>query len=84
MHERAPDVAINYFPTEEPDAQQVIELIKAEGRSLRQFLVIYLTSSFAKSWSMKPTGRDDGPARGVTPNRPAAILVWLVVSAAPR
>src|SRR5450755_4264274 len=26
------DVAINYFPTEEPDAQQVIELIKAEGR----------------------------------------------------
>src|ERR1700744_5365893 len=26
------DVAINYFPTEEPDAQQVIELIKAEER----------------------------------------------------
>src|SRR6201996_7526770 len=26
------DVAINYFPNEEPDAQQVIELIKAEGR----------------------------------------------------
>jgi NAD(P)-dependent dehydrogenase (short-subunit alcohol dehydrogenase family) len=26
------DVAINYFPTEEPDAKQVIELIKAEGR----------------------------------------------------
>src|ERR1700760_398425 len=26
------DVAINYFPTEEPDAQQVIELIKTEGR----------------------------------------------------
>jgi NAD(P)-dependent dehydrogenase (short-subunit alcohol dehydrogenase family) len=26
------DVAINYFPTEEPDAQEVIELIKAEGR----------------------------------------------------
>src|ERR1700744_4460074 len=26
------DVAINYFPTEEPDAQQVIALIKAEGR----------------------------------------------------
>jgi NAD(P)-dependent dehydrogenase (short-subunit alcohol dehydrogenase family) len=26
------DVAINYFPTEEPDAQQVIELIKQEGR----------------------------------------------------
>jgi len=26
------DVAINYFPTEEPDAQQVLELIKAERR----------------------------------------------------
>jgi NAD(P)-dependent dehydrogenase (short-subunit alcohol dehydrogenase family) len=26
------DVAINYFPTEEPDAQEVIGLIKAEGR----------------------------------------------------
>src|ERR1700716_2711782 len=25
-------VAINYFPTEEPDAQEVIALIKAEGR----------------------------------------------------
>src|SRR3979490_630204 len=26
------DVAINYFPTEEPDAQEVMALIKAEGR----------------------------------------------------
>lgn len=26
------DVAINYFPSEEPDAEEVIELIKAEGR----------------------------------------------------
>lgn len=26
------DVAINYFPTEEPDAREVIALIKAEGR----------------------------------------------------
>ena len=26
------DVAINYFPTEEPDAQEVLQLIKAEGR----------------------------------------------------
>ena len=26
------DVAINYFPTEEPDAQEVIAIIKAEGR----------------------------------------------------
>src|ERR1700754_2423141 len=25
------DVAINYFPTEEPDAKEVIELMKAEG-----------------------------------------------------
>jgi hypothetical protein len=27
------DVAINYFPTEEPDAKEVIELIKAEERN---------------------------------------------------
>lgn len=27
------DVAINYFPTEEPDAKEVIGLIKAEGRN---------------------------------------------------
>jgi NAD(P)-dependent dehydrogenase (short-subunit alcohol dehydrogenase family) len=27
------DVAINYFPTEEPDAQEVIALMKAEGRT---------------------------------------------------
>jgi NAD(P)-dependent dehydrogenase (short-subunit alcohol dehydrogenase family) len=27
------DVAINYFPTEEPDAQEVVALIKAEGRN---------------------------------------------------
>jgi NAD(P)-dependent dehydrogenase (short-subunit alcohol dehydrogenase family) len=26
------DVAINYFPSEEPDAQEVLKLIKAEGR----------------------------------------------------
>src|SRR5246127_3010626 len=26
------DVAINYFPTEEPDARQIIELIRAEER----------------------------------------------------
>jgi NAD(P)-dependent dehydrogenase (short-subunit alcohol dehydrogenase family) len=26
------DVAINYFPTEEPDAQEVVALIRAEGR----------------------------------------------------
>src|SRR6476660_5129986 len=26
------DVAINYFPSEEPDAQEVISLIKSEGR----------------------------------------------------
>jgi NAD(P)-dependent dehydrogenase (short-subunit alcohol dehydrogenase family) len=29
------DVAINYFPNEEPDAQEVIELIVAEGRILK-------------------------------------------------
>jgi len=26
------DIAINYFPTEEPDAREVVDLIKAEGR----------------------------------------------------
>jgi NAD(P)-dependent dehydrogenase (short-subunit alcohol dehydrogenase family) len=26
------DVAINYYPTEEPDAKEVVELIRAEGR----------------------------------------------------
>jgi NAD(P)-dependent dehydrogenase (short-subunit alcohol dehydrogenase family) len=26
------DVAINYYPTEEPDAREVVELIRAEGR----------------------------------------------------
>ena len=26
------DVAINYFPTEEPDAREVVDLIRAEGR----------------------------------------------------
>src|SRR6201989_762529 len=26
------DVAINYFPSEEPDAKEVVDLIKAEGR----------------------------------------------------
>jgi hypothetical protein len=26
------DMAINYFPTEEPDAQEVMALIKVEGR----------------------------------------------------
>jgi NAD(P)-dependent dehydrogenase (short-subunit alcohol dehydrogenase family) len=26
------DIAINYFPTEEPDAKEVIDLIRAEGR----------------------------------------------------
>ena len=27
------DVAINYFPTEEPDAQEVIQLIRSAGRT---------------------------------------------------
>jgi len=26
------DVAISFYPTEEPDAREVVELIKAEGR----------------------------------------------------
>jgi hypothetical protein len=34
------DVAINYLPNEEPDAQEVIELIKAEDRRNRITIVI--------------------------------------------
>ena len=45
------DVAINYFPTEEPDAQEVIALIKAEGRSGSRFPVIFATRSSARNWS---------------------------------
>ena len=46
-HEGA-DVAINYFPTEEPDAKEVIDLIRAEGRV---GLAIFATRRSASNWS---------------------------------
>ena len=43
------DVAINYFPTEEPDAQEVIDLIKAEGRMAWPSPAIFGTRNFVRS-----------------------------------
>ncbi len=48
------DVAINYFPTEEPDAKEVIDLIKAEGRVGHwRFPVISATRNSARNWSRR-------------------------------
>lgn len=44
------DVALNYFPTEEPDAKEVIELIKAEGRKAVALPGDLLEEAFATSW----------------------------------
>ena len=38
------DVAINYFPTEEPDAQEVIQLINAAGRKATQVVFEKISS----------------------------------------
>ena len=48
------DVAINYFPREEPDAKEVIALIKAEGRAVSRSRATCATRLFASSWSQKP------------------------------
>ncbi len=45
------DVAINYFPTEEPDAQEVIALIKKEGRQGIGIPGDLREETFCKSWS---------------------------------
>ena len=43
------DVAINYFPTEEPDAQQVIKLIKAKLAAFAsRFREIFARSNFVE------------------------------------
>lgn len=47
------DVAINYFPSEEPDAREVIQLIKRAGRIGIAIPVTYATRRSAKSsWRM--------------------------------
>ena len=44
------DVAINYFPTEESDAQEVIALIKAEGRKAIALPGDLREEAFCKNW----------------------------------
>ena len=44
------DVAINYLPDEEPDAQEVIELIKDEGRKGVAIPATCATKRSARSW----------------------------------
>ena len=49
------DVAINHLPEEEPDAKEVIDLIKAEGRTGNlEFQATSGTRRFASGWSKKP------------------------------
>jgi len=48
------DVAINYFPSEEPDAKEVIELIKAEGRKAIALPGDLREEAFARSWWPMP------------------------------
>ena len=48
------DVAINYFPTEQPDADEVLALIKDAGRKGFGFPAICATKIFAKSsWATR-------------------------------
>jgi NAD(P)-dependent dehydrogenase (short-subunit alcohol dehydrogenase family) len=44
------DVAINYFPTEESDAQEVIALIKAEGRKATSTTLFSLLFGLRWPW----------------------------------
>ena len=48
------DVAINHLPEEEPDAKEVIDLIKAEGRTGISIQATSGTRRFASGWSKKP------------------------------
>ena len=50
------DVAINYLPVEEPDAQEVVELIRAEGRKAVAIPAISGTRIFAPGSSPTPHG----------------------------
>ena len=43
------DVAISYYPTEEPDPRKVIDLIKAEGRKAIPFRAIFVRRAIAKN-----------------------------------
>jgi hypothetical protein len=47
------DVAINYFPSEEPDAREVIDLIKAEGASDWRYPVTCGTRNSVGNWSIE-------------------------------
>ena len=47
------DVAINYFPTEEPDAKEVIALIKDARRKAVALPETCATKPSARSWSVK-------------------------------
>jgi hypothetical protein len=49
------DVVINYLPAEEPDAQEVIALIKKEGRTGLALPGDLKEEAFCKSWSSKPS-----------------------------
>ena len=49
------DVAINYLPAEEPDAQEVIALIKKAVKP-SPFPVIPARKPFASGWSIRPFG----------------------------
>jgi NAD(P)-dependent dehydrogenase (short-subunit alcohol dehydrogenase family) len=47
------DVAISYYPTEEPDAREVIELIKAEGRKAIPMPGDLREEKYCRTWSRK-------------------------------
>ena len=49
------DVAINYLPSEEPDAKEVLELIKAEGRIGLGFQEIFATRRSAGNLWIEPS-----------------------------
>jgi len=50
------DVAINYLPAEEPDAREVVALIRAEGARQSPFQATSAAKRFARSWSKTPSG----------------------------
>lgn len=47
------DVAINYLPDEEPDAAEVIALIRKRGGSASRFLATFATKRSARIWSRR-------------------------------
>ena len=62
------DVAINYFPTEQPDADEVIPLIKEAGRKQSRFRAICGMKIFAKNSSpMRSSNSTDSTFWSATP-----------------